>query len=72
MPAARSARAKPTTLSAIWPVGHGIEIRAGVNNVTDKDPPLIGDDITGTGSPNTYPVFDLLGRELFVGVRAKF
>jgi iron complex outermembrane receptor protein len=59
-------------LSAIWAVGHGIELRGGLNNITDKDPPLIGDDITGTGSPNTYPTYDLLGRELFIGIRAKF
>ncbi len=29
-------------LSAIWTVRHGLEVRAGVNNVLDEDPPLDG------------------------------
>jgi outer membrane receptor protein involved in Fe transport len=69
---ARVANFNYLDLSAIWAFGHGIEIRGGINNVTDKDPPLIGDDITGTGSPNTYPSYDLLGRQIFIGIKAKF
>lgn len=38
-------------LSAIWTVRHGLEVRAGVNNVLDKDPPLVSSLITGTGAP---------------------
>jgi outer membrane receptor protein involved in Fe transport len=60
-------------LSAIWHVYKGIDIHAGVNNVLDKEPPVIPSlDITQTGAPNTYPSFDLLGREIYVGFRAKF
>ena len=60
-------------LSAIWHVYKGIDIHAGVNNVLDKEPPVIPSfDITQTGSPNTYPSYDLLGRELYIGFHAKF
>jgi iron complex outermembrane receptor protein len=59
-------------LSAIMPVYKGIEVRLGVNNVLDKAPPIIDGTITGTGSPNTYPTYDLMGRELFAAFTAKF
>jgi iron complex outermembrane receptor protein len=59
-------------LSVIVPVIAGIELRAGVNNVLDKDPPILDGSITATGSPNTYPTYDLLGRQLFIGFTAKF
>jgi iron complex outermembrane receptor protein len=59
-------------LSVVWPVWQGIEVRAGVNNVLDKDPPIIDGSITATGTPNTYPTYDLLGRQIFVGLTAKF
>ena len=60
-------------LTAAVQVWRGIEVRAGINNVLDKEPPVIpSSGITGTGTPNTYPTYDILGRELFVGFRAKF
>lgn len=59
-------------LSAVWPIGHGITLRGGMNNLFDKNPPIIGSDITATGSPNTYPTYDLLGREVFVSFSAKY
>ncbi|HEY1724201.1 MAG TPA: TonB-dependent receptor [Steroidobacteraceae bacterium] len=59
-------------LAVIWPVWRDIQIRAGANNVLDKNPPVVSSELTGTGSSNTYPSYDLLGRELFVGFTAKF
>jgi outer membrane receptor protein involved in Fe transport len=59
-------------LAAIWPVWRNIELRAGVNNVLDKSPPIISSELTGVGTPNTYPTFDELGRDLFVAFTAKF
>jgi iron complex outermembrane recepter protein len=38
----------------------------------DKDPPLISSLIVGTGEPNTYTTYDVLGRVIFLGVSAKF
>jgi len=61
-------------LSAIWNVYKGFELRAGVNNLLDKDPPFIPQyDVTGNSGPmNSYQTYDLLGRELFVAFKAKF
>jgi outer membrane receptor protein involved in Fe transport len=60
-------------LSAIYTVREGITVRAGINNLFDKDPPIVAVDYTGgAGSPNTFPTYDLLGREAFVGITAKF
>jgi iron complex outermembrane recepter protein len=60
-------------LSAIYSVTDRISVRAGVNNVLDKDPPLIpAAYINGAGSANAYPTYDLVGRQVFVGFTAKF
>jgi outer membrane receptor protein involved in Fe transport len=61
-------------LSAIWQATRSIEMRAGINNVLDKDPPFIpSGDISGSaGGLNTFPVYDLLGRDIFVAFRARF
>jgi iron complex outermembrane recepter protein len=60
-------------LSAIYTFYEGISIRAGVNNVLDEDPPIIATNFSGgAGTPNTFPSYDLLGRQAFVGFTAKF
>ncbi len=59
-------------LSAAWRVNTILTVRAGVNNLFDQDPPLISQSIAGTGSPNAYPTYDLLGRQLFLSATAKF
>jgi len=61
-------------LAVIWAVNHSVQLRAGVNNVFDRDPPLLpAVDVSGAaGNFNTYPVYDLLGREIFAGLRVSF
>lgn len=59
-------------LSAQWVVNDMFAVRGGINNILDQDPPLVNNRISQTGSPNSYPTYDLLGRKLFVGVTAKF
>jgi len=61
-------------LAAIWHVNQHLELRAGVNNVLDKDPPVLPEaDISGSGgAANSFPTYDLLGREIFVAFTAKF
>jgi outer membrane receptor protein involved in Fe transport len=59
-------------LSTAWRVNQTLTVRAGVNNILDQDPPLISQPISGTGSPNTYPTYDLLGRQIFISATAKF
>lgn len=52
--------------------------RAGINNLLDKDPPVIsggsGDPLPGVvGNGNTFPqIYDALGRYVFIGVSADF
>jgi outer membrane receptor protein involved in Fe transport len=55
-----------------WQVMPKLTIRAGVNNILDSDPPLITNTIVGNANPNTYPVYDVLGRQLFMSLTAKF
>ncbi len=59
-------------LSTAWRVNQTLTVRAGVNNILDQDPPLVSQPISGSGSPNTYPTYDLLGRQIFVSATAKF
>ncbi|MFN7220983.1 MAG: TonB-dependent receptor domain-containing protein [Burkholderiales bacterium] len=50
-----------------------ITLRAGINNLLDKDPPLSGLVGAGFGNGNTYPqVYDALGRRVFFNVTARF
>lgn len=67
--AVNTARYDILDLSAVWNLDERISLRAGVNNLTDKDPPLY----TSYSNSNTDPsTFDVLGRRYFVGVRARF
>jgi outer membrane receptor protein involved in Fe transport len=59
-------------LSGTWTVKPGVILRAGCNNVFDLDPPIVNGTLTGSGSPNTLPIYDLLGRTIFVGLNASF
>jgi iron complex outermembrane recepter protein len=63
-------------LSAAMKVGDKVTVRVGVQNVFDKDPPLIGTtDIPGppAGNGNTFPAtYDSLGRFIFGQVTAQF
>jgi outer membrane receptor protein involved in Fe transport len=48
-------------------------LRAGINNLLDKDPPLSGLVGAGFGNGNTYPqVYDALGRRVFLNATVKF
>ena len=67
-------------LSGTWDIRPGVTLRGGINNVADKDPPVLpgggdaftGDGAAGVGGPNSLPSYDLLGREYFLGVNFKF
>jgi iron complex outermembrane recepter protein len=61
-------------LAANWNVREGISMRAGVNNVFDKGPPILSSGVAFPpfGNGNTYPeVYDGLGRVFFVGATIK-
>jgi iron complex outermembrane recepter protein len=59
-------------LNIAWNVWRGVQIRGGVNNLLDKDPPLVTSELTAGGAANTYETYDLLGRQLYLAVTAKF
>jgi len=59
-------------LAVAWNVYRGIQIRGGVNNLLDKDPPVVTSEITAGGAANTYETYDLLGRQVYLAVTAKF
>jgi outer membrane receptor protein involved in Fe transport len=59
-------------LEATWHPADWLALRAGVNNALDKDPPLIDSLIVAGGQANTYDVYDLFGRQLFIAFTAKF
>ncbi len=62
-------------LGVSYQVAKQLTIRAGVNNVLDKDPPLIGlaYDVGVLLNGNTFPqVYDTLGRYIFLNLTADF
>ena len=51
----------------------GLDIRAGVDNLFDRDPPiLVLPAYYGAGYANTAPAYDTLGRQLYVAFTATF
>ncbi|MHB8815562.1 MAG: TonB-dependent receptor domain-containing protein [Steroidobacteraceae bacterium] len=63
-------------LSLSWHGPSHVTVVAGVNNVMDKDPPALNHSdvyrVNGGGNEDVYSVYDVLGRELFLTVTAKF
>jgi len=62
-------------LTGNWRIKDGLTVRAGVNNVFDKDPPVVAGFACASVvcNGNTYPgVYDALGRAFFLGLTAKF
>ncbi len=65
-------------LAARWTLRPGVDLHFGVNNLFDKDPPLIDTSNLGISGPpygnaNTFPqTYDSLGRVFFVNVTLKY
>jgi outer membrane receptor protein involved in Fe transport len=62
-------------LAASWNATKQLTIWGGINNLFDRDPPIVDSAIAGPafGSGNTYPqVYDSLGRKLFLSLQYKF
>jgi outer membrane receptor protein involved in Fe transport len=59
-------------LAANWNINEKLTVRGGVNNIFDKDPPLIANAIVGNANPNTWTAYDLVGRHMFVSLTARF
>jgi len=60
-------------LTARYNINDKVQLRAGVLNLFEEDPPITGNDFGGTlqNSGNTFPAtYDPLGRRYFIGLRA--
>ena len=59
-------------IATVFSIRNGLELRLGVNNVLDHQPPLVvGNSAAGDGpyNANTYPTwYDPLGRYIFASV----
>lgn len=60
-------------LNAVWSATERLELRAGIENLFDSEPPVIGADrALISGDNNTIPgLYDALGRRYFLGARVK-
>ncbi len=61
-------------LEASWHINNIVTLRAGANNVFDRNPPLLvaQTGIIAGGNANTSDAYDMFGRQLFVAFTAKF
>ena len=60
-------------LALLYTFAEHYTINAGINNLTDEEPPLTSQQGAPYGNGNTFPaVYDALGRYMFVGISAKF
>ena len=61
-------------LSGTWSVAQSVDLRAGVRNLFDRDPPVTDNNTAPASSinNNTFPnTYDALGRVIFVGATVK-
>lgn len=56
-------------LNAGFEINSTVSLRAGVNNLTDEQPPVYAPAIAANTDPSTY---DLVGRRYYVGLTARF
>ena len=63
-------------VAAFWDVTDSVELRAGINNVLDNDPPVLpifGPSPTANAEANTVAgVYEAAGRFIFVGAKLSF
>jgi iron complex outermembrane recepter protein len=63
-------------IAGTWAFSKNLTVRAGVNNVFDKDPPITNSSIADPsvfGNGNTWPgTYDALGRKIFASVTVNF
>lgn len=57
-------------LALSWRMSDSVRVRGGINNIADKDPPIVTSEITSGGAANTYEFYDLYGRQVYLGFTA--
>ncbi len=55
-----------------WTVTNGVELRAGINNLFDRDPPIVSSNVAASGAANSFPTYDQLGRQVYVAFTLKY
>lgn len=59
-------------IAGSWAVTKQLTLRAGINNILDRDPPL-SSQVGTTGNGNAYPqTYDAFGRKVFVSATMRF
>ncbi len=59
-------------LAGRWDVSKHLQVRAGINNVLDRDPAISPTELISGGAANYYEFYDGLGRQVFLAMTAKF
>jgi outer membrane receptor protein involved in Fe transport len=59
-------------LAGSWDISDHLQLRAGINNALDRDPPLASFELVSGGAPNYYEFYDGLGRQVFLAMTARF
>jgi iron complex outermembrane recepter protein len=59
---------------ATWSVSSTLSLRAGIDNVFDRQPEIVGREpgFTNAGGQTVPGFYDLLGRRFYVGVKLNF
>ena len=56
-----------------WHGVKNLEVRAGVDNLFDRQPPIVTNpSLQGGGQANTFATYDVLGRQLYIAATYKF
>jgi outer membrane receptor protein involved in Fe transport len=58
-------------LMGSWKGPGNLELRLGISNVLDKDPPLLISDLVAGGAANTISAYDMMGRQVFLAFKFK-
>jgi iron complex outermembrane recepter protein len=59
-------------LSASFDVIEQVSLTLGINNILDKEPPMVGSTVNPVGNANALPGYDQLGRFMFANVNVRF
>ena len=63
-------------IAGMWTINKTFSLRGGINNLFDKDPPIVSNvaaDPSLYGNGNTFPgTYDTLGRQIFLNLTMKF
>jgi iron complex outermembrane recepter protein len=60
-------------LAGEWNVAEGVSLRAGINNLFDREPPITAIQPLPEGNGNTFPgTYDPFGRVIFIGGTIKY